>query len=286
MNSVILAKEYPWKRSWWKPSQGHYGTFVYIVAVHMLTVIGLILYPTPSLSIIAVCFVLTFLGGLGTSVCYHRAIAHRSLRLNRVVEQFLIFFTIFNGNGSPLTWVANHRQHHAKADTIEDVSSPRYGGFWWAHLRWVYQWPSSKVKDWCPELYTWHYRIWNLLLIPIFISSLCFGLFWGIEGFFWIGAIRLVYSLHFQMFVNSLLHISPNIPVGKDSSRNIWWLGPFQLGAWGENWHQNHHSAASVAKFSRKWWQIDMGWYFILLLERLNLAWQLHRSTSPIKNNK
>ncbi|MFY9223337.1 MAG: hypothetical protein WAQ98_11745 [Blastocatellia bacterium] len=81
-----------------------------------------------------------------------------------------------------------------------------------------------------------------------------------------------------------LLHISQNTVKGKDSSQNIWWLGPFQLGAWGENWHHNHHSAASVAKFSRHWWQIDIGWYFILLLESLGLARHLHRPIKLAKN--
>jgi fatty-acid desaturase len=41
-----------------------------------------------------------------------------------VVENVLIFFAIFNASGAPLSWVANHRHHHAKADTAEDISSP------------------------------------------------------------------------------------------------------------------------------------------------------------------
>jgi fatty-acid desaturase len=285
MNSLKhkVAQERPWQRPWWKPTRDHYVTFFFIVLIHLLAIIGLANYPIPSLRVLAVSFILTLLGGLGTTVCYHRALAHRSLKLNRFIEQALIFFTIFNGNGSPLTWVANHRQHHAKADTIDDVSSPRYGGFWWAHLRWVYQWPRSEVKRWCPDMNRWPYRIWYLLLGPVILLALFFGLIWGWEGFFWIGAIRLVYSLHFQMFVNSLLHMSPEVEEGQDSSRNIWWLGPFQVGAWGENWHKNHHSEAKSAKFSRHWKQVDVGWYFILFLEKLGLARDVHR---PIQNRK
>jgi stearoyl-CoA desaturase (delta-9 desaturase) len=89
--------------------------------------------------VLAVALAVAAIGGVGTSVCYHRRLAHRSLRLNPVVESVLIFFTIFNASGAPLTWVAQHRNHHAKADTAEDISSLRYGGFWWAHIRWVYQ---------------------------------------------------------------------------------------------------------------------------------------------------
>lgn len=272
-----LMEERPWEKPWWKPSPDNYLTFVFIITIHVLSLIGFILYPIPSLKVALISLVLAILGGLGTTVCYHRSLAHRALKLNKAVENFLIFFTIFNGNGSPLTWVANHRQHHAKADTVEDISSPRHGGFWWAHLRWVYQWPASAVSKWCPDMDTKTYRFWHKALSPIIFSAMLFGLIWGWQGFFWIGAIRLLYSLHFQMVVNSVLHLSPTAPMGEDSSRNIGWLGPLQLGAWGENWHYNHHHAANVAKFSRKWSQIDIGWYVISALEKVGLAWDVRR---------
>jgi fatty-acid desaturase len=192
--------------------------------------------------------------------------------LNPVAENVLIFFTIFNASGAPLTWVERHRNHHAKADTTEDISSPRHGGFWWAHIRWVYQWSGSEVRRWCPDLDKPRYRIWRPLQIPIIILSIFSGLAMGWEGFFWIGAIRLVYVLHFQMFVNSLLHMTPGLPEGVDSSRNLWWLGPLQLGAWGENWHRNHHGDANSARFGRRWWQTDIGWYVIRGLKSLRLA--------------
>jgi fatty-acid desaturase len=58
--------------------------------------------------------------------------------------------------------------------------------------------------------------------------------------------------LHMQMVVNSLPHTAPGLPEGADASRNIWWLGPLQLGAWGENWHKNHHRDVNAARFGRK----------------------------------
>src|SRR5438045_9746713 len=82
-----------------------------------------------------------------------------------------------------------------------------------------------------------------------------------------------------QCFVNSLMHLGP-MPKDGDSSRNIWWLGPFQLMAWGENWHRNHHSFANSAKFGLRWWQVDMGWYAILLLESVGLASNVKRPNS------
>jgi stearoyl-CoA desaturase (delta-9 desaturase) len=272
MKSTELLDERPWTRPWWQPSEGNAPVLFYFVLVHALAVVGLVLFPLPGWKVLAIALAVASIGGVGTSVCYHRCLSHRSLRLNRVVEDILIFFTIFNASGEPIGWVANHRHHHAKSDTAEDVSSPRHGGFWWAHIRWVYQWPGSDVRRWCPDMDKRRYRVWRRLQIPIIALSVCSGLILGWEAFFWIGAIRLVYALHFQMFVNSLLHMTPGLPDGADTSRNIWWLGPLQLGAWGENWHKNHHSDANAARFGRKWWQIDFGWYVIGGLKALKLA--------------
>jgi stearoyl-CoA desaturase (delta-9 desaturase) len=255
----------------------------YIVSIHVLALTGLVLFPLPGWRVLAVALTIASIGGVGTSVCYHRCLAHRSVRLNRVVEGILIFFTIFNGSGEPMTWVANHRHHHAKSDTEEDVSSPRHGGFWWAHIRWVYQWSGSEVRRWCPDLDRRWYRVWRRLQIPVVAISVCFGIIFGLEWFFWLGAIRLVYALHFQMFVNSLLHMTPGLPEGVDSSRNIWWLGPLQFGAWGENWHKNHHSDANAARFGRSWWQIDFGWYVICGLKALGLASDVRPAKEHLK---
>jgi fatty-acid desaturase len=267
-----LQDERPWTRPWWQFSKGNGPALFYIILIHVLAVVGGVLFPLPDWHILTAALMITAIGGVGTSVCYHRCLSHRALRLQPIVENVLIFFTIFNASGEPMTWVANHRHHHAKADTAEDVSSPRHGGFWWAHIKWVYQWSGSEVRRWCPDMDKPKYRAWRRLQIPIIALSLLCGLALGWQAFFWIGAIRLVYALHFQMFVNSLLHMTPGLPEGVDSSRNIWWLGPLQLGAWGENWHKNHHGQANAARFSRRWWQIDMGWYVIKALKALRLA--------------
>jgi fatty-acid desaturase len=272
MGAKQLAGERPWTRPWWQFSEGNGPVLFYIVIVHVLALVGLFLFPLPSWRVLIAALAIASMGGVGTTVCYHRCLAHRSLRLNPFVENILIFFAIFNASGEPTVWTANHRHHHAKADTAEDVSSPRHGGFWWAHIRWVYQWSGSDVHRWCPDLETRRYRIWRRLQIPIVAISVCSGLVFGWQAFFWIGAIRLVYTLHCQMFVNSLLHMTPGLPEGVDSSRNIWWLGPLQFGAWGENWHRNHHSDANAARFAHRWWQIDVGWYVIRALKALRLA--------------
>ncbi len=285
MRSTQLTDERPWMRPWWQYSKGNGSVLFYIVSVHLLALTGLILFPLPSWIVLTVALAVASMGGVGITVCYHRCMAHRSLRLNPVVENILIFFAIFNASGEPMSWVANHRHHHAKADTEEDVSSPRQGGFWWAHIRWIYQWSGSDVRRWCPDMDKPRYRAWKRLLIPIIVLSSFSGLIFGWEAFFWFGAIRLVYVLHLQMVVNSLLHMTPGLPEGVDSSRNIWWVGPLQMGAWGENWHRNHHAEANAARFGRRWWQIDVGWYVICALKALRLASDVRAPREVLKKS-
>ena len=174
--SSKFQEEMPWTRPWWQYSEGNGPVLFYIVIVHALALIGLILYPLPDWRVLVAALAVASMGGVGTSVCYHRSLSHRALRLHPAVENVLIFFTIFNASGEPMSWVANHRHHHAKSDTAEDVSSPRHGGFWWAHIRWIYQWSGSDVRRWCPDLDQRRYRIWRRLQIPIITLSICGGL--------------------------------------------------------------------------------------------------------------
>jgi stearoyl-CoA desaturase (delta-9 desaturase) len=270
MSEIAPREDRPWERPFWKPLPSKAGIFVYLILIHGLAVAGLILYPIPNLKVVIATLVLTGLGGLGTTVCYHRLLAHRTFKLNKAVEQALIFFAMLNGSGAPGTWVAYHRHHHSHTDTPEDISSPQQGGFWWAHLRWLYQSPPADQKKWCPDLTRGAYRFWEYAEVPVILLSLTCGLALGWQGFFWIGAIRLVYSLHMQCLVNSLTHLGDS--EGRDSSQNVWWLGPLQLTAWGENWHRNHHTYAGSARLGLQWWEIDIGWYFIKALAAVGLA--------------
>ena len=278
MKDSAFAEKHPWTQPWYKAEGGNIWVLVFVVVIHTLSLVGLVLYPLPGWPVFLTAFLFACLGGFGTTLAYHRALAHRALKLNPVVEQILIFFAVFNASGAPTTWVANHRNHHAKSDTIEDVSSPRHGGFWWAHLRWLYQWRASSMERWCPDLIQTRYRFWHRIQVPIVALSLGFGYFlFGWPGFFWVGALRLMYSLHGQCVVNSILHLKPGLPEGIDSSQNIWWLGPLQAVAWGENWHGNHHDDPGSACFSRHWWQVDIGWYTIRLLQAVGLASDVRR---------
>lgn len=265
----------PWEQPFWKPAPGKARIFTYLIVIHALAVAGLILFPLPSLKVIIITVILAGLGGLGTTVCYHRLLSHRTLKLNKAVEHLLTFGAMFNGSGAPASWVAYHRRHHSVSDTPDDISSPSHGGFWWAHMRWLYQTEPADPQRWCPDLTRGSYKFWERAELPVIVLSLMCGLALGWEAFFWMGAIRLVYSLHLQCLVNSLTHMGK--AEDGDHSQNVWWLGPFQLTAWGENWHRNHHSYAGSARLGMRWWQVDIGWYFICVMEVVGLASNVKR---------
>jgi fatty-acid desaturase len=276
MNQTAVETVRPWQQPFWKPAPGKLSIYVYLVLIHVLAITGFILFPLPSLRVFLCTVGLIALGGLGTTVCYHRLLAHRTFKLNKALEHLLIFFAMFNGSGAPGSWVAYHRQHHSFTDLPDDVSSPKQGGFWWAHMRWLYQSAPADKQRWCADLDRGIYKFWEHAEVPMIILSLGCGLILGWQGFFWMGAIRLVYSLHMQCLVNSLTHLDHESETA-DSSQNIWWLGPFQLAAWGENWHRNHHTFAGSARLGLLWWQVDVGWYFILAMEALGLARNVKR---------
>lgn len=269
----------PWTQPWWKTSDGDRATFFYIVTIHLLAAVGLIFFATPGWRVIAVTVATAWAGALGVTVCYHRSLSHTAVRLHPVVKHVLIFFAMFNGSGSPDSWTANHRQHHAKVETADDISSPAIGGFWWAHLRWLWQAGNVPIDRWCPDLARPEYRIWNRLQIPLLAVSVFGGLVFGWDAFFWFGPMRLVASLHAQCFVNSIAHMREGRAPGEDSSQNIGWLAPLHFFQ-GENWHRNHHAAPSSARFGWTRWQIDFGWYAILLLEAVGLAKSVKRGPS------
>ncbi len=110
----------------------------------------------------------------------------------------------------------------------------------------------------------------------IVVVSLLVGAPFGWAAFFWLGPMRLVFSLHAQCFVNSIAHMREGAGEGEDSSQNIAWLG-FVHFFQGENWHANHHAEPHSARLGWTPLQLDVGWWFILAMEKTGLARKVRR---------
>lgn len=269
----------PWTRSWFFIAPGEGKTAFWIVLIHLGALAAFFL-PLPPISALVASGIALFLGGLGTTVCYHRSLAHRTLRLQPVVEHLLIFLAMFNGSGSPRQWVSMHRFHHAVSDRDDDISSPR-NGFWWAHLRWLWQADQERSSSCATDLDRPSYRAWQRLQPLIVALSITGGLWWALgwdwthalSAMVWFGPIRLVWALHAQCSVNSICHLGSHLDE-HGSACNVRWLSLVHMGQ-GENWHANHHERAGDARLGRGWRQPDIGWWTISVLSMLRLATQI-----------
>src|SRR5258708_1503103 len=101
MELTVTQQERPWDRPFWKPVHGKEGVFAYLVLIHVLAVIGLILFPVPSLKVVGMTLLCIAFRGLGTTPCYPHMLTHKSRNTNRFRQPILIFWAVFNGSGHP-----------------------------------------------------------------------------------------------------------------------------------------------------------------------------------------
>jgi stearoyl-CoA desaturase (delta-9 desaturase) len=243
--------------------------FAWLVLIHLTAAFGLCLYPRPGWILFFAFLLLAFVGGVGTTVGYHRSLAHRSVSLHPAVRWVLIFFAMLNGAGAPVNWVATHVLHHATADTPDDPTSPLWRGFWWAHAGWIWDSGHSVPLKYAADVQELAY--WNRLLAPILAASYLGGAAFGPAAFFWLGSLRLVLAFNATSFVNSVCHRNPVARSPAGGARNVLWLALPQL-LLGENWHLNHHLRPRSPRLGLTWWQPDLGYSIVIALQKLHLA--------------
>ncbi|MDR3490612.1 MAG: fatty acid desaturase [Gammaproteobacteria bacterium] len=212
------------------------------------------------------------------TVYLHRCQAHRAVDLHPVVSHFFRLWLWMTTGMVTKQWTAIHRKHHAKVETPDDPHSPQVEGIWtvlWGGAE-LYKkearipatmerYGQGTPDDWMERnVYTAHSALGIMIMMGI--DFLLFGpvglSIWALQmawiPFFAAGVINGV--AHYIGYRN---YESP------DASRN---LTPFAFFVGGEELHNNHHTYATSAKFSVKWWEFDMGWLVIRTLEMLGLA--------------
>jgi len=213
---------------------------------------------------------------LGISLCFHRILTHRSLRLLKPIEYLFAIFGTLALQADPIRWVSVHRKHHAHADHEGDPHSIA-DGFKWAHMDWIYRHnialPSDEeMRHFAPDLYAEpFYRALQYLDGPLQVA-LALGLFafggwsWVIWGIF----VRLAVSYHTTWLVNSAAHmLGYRTFATPDQSTNCWWVA---LISWGEGWHNNHHAFPFSARHGLRWFEVDLTWWHVRVLAFLRLA--------------
>lgn len=220
---------------------------------------------------------------------YHRYFSHRSFRTSRAVQGAMAFIGCTSVQRDPMWWAAHHAHHHAHSEDDEDPHSPLRKGFWKSHVGWfmtpnAFATRYNYVPDWVQfrEL-----RLLNRfdLLPPVLLALAVFGAGWAMEiwapglgadrwqmlvwGFF----VSTVALYHCTFTINSLCHqFGTRRFATDDNSRNNWLLALITLG---EGWHNNHHHYPGSTRQGFYWWEVDLTYYGLRLMEALGLIWDL-----------
>jgi stearoyl-CoA desaturase (Delta-9 desaturase) len=222
---------------------------------------------------------LTHISIAGVTIYLHRHQAHRALDLSPLPSHFFRFWLWLTTGMVTKEWAAIHRKHHAKCETAEDPHSPQILGIqpvlWTGVFFYVKESRNAETMahyghgtpdDWLERvIYTPLNKLGVFIMLGI--NLVLFGP--------WIGSLIWVTQMIWIPFwaagvINGIGHYwgYRNFACS-DASTNIFPLG-ILIG--GEELHNNHHTFASSAKLSNKWYEFDIGWFYIRLLEIVGLA--------------
>ena len=252
------------------------------------------LHPS-DLIVLGIMYVLT---GLGVTVGLHRLLTHRSFKTKTWVRTTFAILGSAAIEGPIISWVADHRKHHAFSDQEGDPHSPHAGheggwrgalrGLLHAHVGWLFiHTQRGKKTRYAPDLMKdpqiqWVDRtflVWaigGLLPVPFLLGWLIGGTVTaGLTAILWGGLVRVLLLHHVTYSINSLCHFfgRRRFDTG-DESRNLAWLAPITLG---EAWHNNHHAFPTSAAHGMRRWEVDPSAAVIWGLEKTGLAWDVVR---------
>jgi stearoyl-CoA desaturase (delta-9 desaturase) len=246
------------------------------------------------IAVFVICYTLT---GFGVTIGFHRHLTHRAFKAKPWVRGTLAILGSAAIEGPVISWVADHRKHHAFADVEGDPHSPHVDhgvglkgalrGLFHAHVGWLFihthrgnreRYAPDLMKD---PLIRWVDRTFVLwvvagLVVPFILGGLIGGSWHtALTGLLWGGAVRMLVVHHVTYSINSLCHFFGRQAFDTgDESRNLAWLAPFTFG---EAWHNNHHAFPTSFEHGMRRWQFDPSRYVIRGLEKMGLVWDVVR---------
>jgi stearoyl-CoA desaturase (delta-9 desaturase) len=247
---------------------------------------------------IAVFLIMYVATGLGVTVGLHRLLTHRSFQTKPWVRAVFGVLGSAAIEGPVISWVADHRKHHAFSDHEGDPHSPHAGhegglrgalrGLGHAHVGWLFihtqrgnkqRYAPDLIKDPQISFIDRTFLVWaiaGLVPVPFLLGWLIGGTVTaGLTAMLWGGLVRVLLLHHVTYSINSLCHFfgRRRFDTG-DESRNLAWLAPLTFG---EAWHNNHHAFPTSAAHGMRPWEIDFSAAVIWGLEKTGLAWNVVR---------
>jgi len=228
--------------------------------------------------LVGMTLLLTHITIASVTIFLHRHQSHNSLNLHPIVSHFFRFWLWLTTGMVTKEWVAIHRKHHTKCETREDPHSPQVYGLkklllqgselYRAEARnqeTLAKYGQGTPNDWI-ERHLYSRYPWLGISLMLLVDVALFGAI-GITIF----AVQMLWSPVWAAgVINGIGHYwgYRNFETS-DASRNIF---PWGVLIGGEELHNNHHAHAYSARLSNKWWEFDIGWFYIRLLEVLRLA--------------
>ncbi|NJR65076.1 MAG: acyl-CoA desaturase [Leptolyngbyaceae cyanobacterium CRU_2_3] len=250
-----------------------WAVIVFMIAVHFAALFAFLPVFFSWQGVALAVFLHWLTGGVGVTLGWHRLLTHRSFQTPQWLEYFLVFCGTLSMQGGPIWWVGLHRHHHLFSDQEVDHHDSTKG-FWWSHMGWMmYDVAAEKevprfTKDISSDRF---YQFLDQYFFPIqVVFAVVLYLIGGWSFLFWGVFVRLVLVYHTTWLVNSATHkFGYRTFDTDDRSTNCWWVA---LLAYGEGWHNNHHSYQYSARHGLKWWEIDATWMMIRALKFVGLA--------------
>ena len=261
-------------------------TAVAMTLFHVGAIAALFFFSWTNLAVAAVMYFFAINVGIG--MAYHRLLTHRGYKTPKWVEYFLTGCGTMALEGGPIFWVATHRVHHQNSDHEGDPHTP-HDGTWWAHAGWIVSGralhsETALLGRYAPDLTRDPVHVWlsKYHWLPLTIAGflqLALGAALAAPGHRIVGAIgmmlwgtflRVTLGLHATWLVNSATHLwGKRRFETRDDSRNNWWVA---ILTGGEGWHNNHHAHPVSARHGLAWYEFDINYYGIWLLEKIGLA--------------
>ncbi len=250
------------------------------------------------LAILAVMYLAT---GFGVTIGFHRLLTHRSFQTHMWLQYVFAALGSMSVQGPVMSWVADHRKHHAHTDQEGDPHSPHthdsgLKGLWYAHMGWLFDRQGQAAWDrYAKDLYEDPTMRTINRLFPLWVVlgiAIPFALGYAIDGTLagaltaalWGGLVRIFLLHHVTWSINSVCHFFGRRRFAVDDhSTNVLWLA---LPSMGESWHHNHHAFPRAAVHGMRWYEIDPTGAAIRLLRRVGLAWNVVEITPERQRQK
>lgn len=266
----------------------NWETVTAVAVFHVLAIAALFMFSWQNVAAFALLWWMA--GSLGIGVGYHRLMTHRGFKAPRWLERILGVFGTLAMQSGPITWVTTHRLHHAFTETDKDPHSPRHGTYW-SHMGWIFRGTAQNSSELVRQRYSpdlirdpFLVALDKYYWIPTAVVAAGLLAVGGIGMLLWGVFFRVVFGWHSTWLVNSATHLwGTRRFQTRDDSRNNPLIAALTFG---EGWHNNHHAYPRSARHGLRWFEIDVNWVQIKLLEKLGLAanvyaYQLNSAAEP-----